>query len=289
LSHRLDGIDGLSRRLDAIENRLTEISGQRWPHGPVYLGDHTAVGPVRWGAKVLVDTNDTGLTPWLLLDGLWETHVTGWLERTLRPGQVFVDIGANVGYFTLLGARLVGEHGRVVAVEAHPRLAELLQRNVVMNGMYPYVKTWHRAAWSEATTLKFHLRLHYAGNSSVGSPGQEWLDSFGDQEETVEVQAVALDDLLEDLPRVDVMKVDVEGAEVRVFTGLERTLRANPAIIIMFEWSPGQLAGVGDTPEALLDLLTDHGFAYRLMENDLAAIERAQLLDLPYGNIVATR
>jgi FkbM family methyltransferase len=57
-------------------------------------------------------------------------------------------VGANVGYFTLLGGRLVGSSGRVVAVEAHPRLAELLHRNVVINGLYSYVTTWHKAAWS---------------------------------------------------------------------------------------------------------------------------------------------
>jgi FkbM family methyltransferase len=238
---------------------------------------------------MLVDTRDSLLAPWLLLDGLWEANVTGWLQRTLRPGQVFVDVGANIGYFTLLGGQLVGPTGRVVAIEAHPQLAELLRRNVVINGMHDHVATWQGAAWSSRTTLQFHLRTHYAANSSVGSVGPAGLAELGDTEEIVDVDAVAVDDLLAELPRVDVIKVDVEGAEVHVFTGLHRTLRANPDIAVMFEWSPAQLEGIGDEPAALLDLLSSHGFSYQLMEDNLASVDRVHLLDLPYGNVVATR
>jgi FkbM family methyltransferase len=283
------GLDDLNRRLDTVEARLGGISVDRYPYGPVYLGDHTVLVATRWGAKMLVDSRDAMVAPWLILDGLWESHVTDWFQRTLRPGQVFVDVGANIGYFTLLGGRLVGPGGTVVAVEAHPRLAELLRRNVIINGYHGHVTTWHRAAWSEATELKLHLRENFASNSSVGSVGSEALARLGDSEEIVEVAAVALDDLLADLPRVDVIKVDVEGAEIHVFTGLARTLAANPAITLLFEWSPAQIEDVGDDPGTLIDLLTGQGFGFRLLETGLGAIDRAGLLDLGYGNVVATR
>jgi FkbM family methyltransferase len=289
LARRGLGLDRLSERLDAIEAHLGAAGDQRWPHGPVYLGDHTALVATRWGAKMLVDTRDSLLAPWLLLDGLWEANVTGWLQRTLQPGQVFVDVGANIGYFTLLGGQLVGPAGRVVAIEAHPGSAELLRRNVVINGMHHHVEVRHSAAWSRQTTVQFHLRAHFAANSSVGSVGTAGLAELDDSEETVEVDAVPLDDLLAELPRVDVIKVDVEGAEGHVFTGLDRTLRANPDITVMFEWSPAQIEAVGDEPVALLDLLSSHGFNYRLMEDDLAPIASAGLLDLPYGNVLAAR
>jgi FkbM family methyltransferase len=283
------GLDDLNRRLDAIDGRLATISVDRYPYGPVYLGDHTALVATRWGAKMLVDTSDAMVTPWLVLDGLWESHVTDWMQHHLRPGHVFVDVGANVGYFTLLGASLVGEQGTVIAVEAHPHLAELLRRNVIINGYHGHTTTWQRAAWSEATELKLHMRRNFASNSSLGSIGTDALVRLGDTEEIVGVQAVALDDLLADVPRVDVMKIDVEGAEVHVFTGLARTVAANPALVIMFEWSPAQIEDVGDRPGALIDLLTGYGFGFRLLEKDLEAIDGAALLKLPYGNIVASR
>ena len=238
------GLDEMARRLDGIEARLATISVDRYPYGPLYFGDHTALVATRWGAKMLVDTRDAMVSPWLVLDGLWESHVTDWLQHTLQPGQVFVDVGANIGYFTLLGGMLVGPEGRCVGIEAHPRLAELLQRNVIINGLHTHVTTWHRAAWSEATELKLHMRRNFASNSSVGSIGPDALSRLGDTEKITEVQALPLDDLLTDLPRVDVMKIDVEGAEIHVVRGLARTLEANPAITIMFEWSPAQIEDV---------------------------------------------
>ena len=283
------GLDELARRLDAIDAQLTDIGTHRYPYGPVYFGDHTALVATRWGAKMLVDTTDAMVSPWLVLDGLWDSHVTDWLQHTLEPGQVFVDVGANIGYFTLLGGTLVGPEGRVVAVEAHPRLAELLRRNVIINGLHRSVTTVAGAAWSESTDLKLHLRQNFASNSSLGSAGAEALARLGDSEEIVEVRAMALDDLLADVPRVDVIKVDVEGAEVHVFTGLARTLDANRDITIMFEWSPEQITGVGDDPGDLVALLEGHGFGFRLLEDGLATIDRTRLLALPYGNVVATR
>ena len=243
----------------------------------------------RWGAKIIVDTADVIIAPWLLLDGLWEADVTAWLQATLRPGQVFVDVGANIGYFTVLAGMLVGPEGRVVGVEAHPHVAGILRRNVVMNGLQRHVDTYHRAAWSEPTTLEFHLRVHYSASSSVSSAGEAGLASLHDVEEVVQVQAVPLDELLAEVPRVDVMKIDVEGAEVRVVQGLERTLRANPGITIMFEWSPDLLDKMGDSGPALVDLLSGHGFGFRQIDGDLVDIDRHRLLDLPYGNIVARR
>lgn len=285
LNIRLDALDS---RLAAIESRLSDGAQPHYPRGPLYFGDHTALVATRWGAKMLVDTRDAAIAPWLVLDGLWEPHVTSWMQATVRPGHVFVDVGANVGYFTLLGASLVGPSGLVVAVEAHPTLAEVLHRNVVINGYYGFVTTHNKAAWSENTELEFHIRTNFAGNSSVGTIDAEGLRRLGDTEHSVRVDAVVLDDLLAGLPRVDVMKIDVEGAEVHAFTGLTRTLEANPGIVIMFEWARAQIESVGDAPEALADLVQSLGFKFRLLETG-EPIEKEFLLQLPYGNVVAER
>lgn len=284
------GIDELAERMTSIENRLATAQPEpAYPRGPLYFGDHTALVVTRWGARMLVDTRDAAIAPWLVLDGLWEPHVTTWMQSTLVRGNVFVDVGANVGYFTLLGARLVGPEGLVVAVEAHPDTVRILQRNVVLNGLYGYVTSHHRAAWSENVDLEFHLRENFAGSSSVGVIGAAGLQRLGDTERSVTVPAVRLDDLLADLPRpVDVIKMDVEGAEVQALKGLERTLRSNPHIVVMFEWARAPIEAVGDTPAALAELVDSYGFKLKLLETG-ETVDTARLLELPYGNVVASR
>jgi FkbM family methyltransferase len=290
------GVEGVPSQLDRIEQRLDRldqatqaIQAARWPHGPVYLGDHEALVQARWGAKLVVDTRDRLLAPWLLMDGLWESHVTGWLHDTLAPGAVMVDVGANIGYFTVLAAQLVGTAGRVVAVEASPGLCDIIRRNVAMNGHRDTVTVWNRAAWSGPDRLRLHQRVHYGANSSLASAGSAQLEELADEEVVVEVEAVALDDLLADLEKVDVLKLDVEGAEVHAVKGLAGTLAAHPGITLMIEWAPEQIRLVGDGPEELVALLTGAGFRFRLMEDGLAPIEPTALLELAYGNVVAAR
>ncbi|MDA8045861.1 MAG: FkbM family methyltransferase [Actinomycetota bacterium] len=290
------GLDDLRRQVEAVNDRLagleTRVAGlpsaPTYPRGPLYFGDHTALVATRWGAKMLVDTRDAAIAPWLVLDGMWEPHVTSWMQSALGRGQVFVDVGANVGYFTLLGAQLVGQEGLVVAVEAHPELAAILQRNVVINGVYGYVTCHQKAAWSENTELQFNIRENFAGNSSAGTIAAADMTRLGDTERPVTVDAVVLDDLLQHLPRVDVIKVDVEGAEVHVFQGLRRTLAANPQAVVMFEWAPAQIESVGDTPAQLIALVEELGFQLRLLETG-DTVDGTALMALPYGNVVASR
>jgi FkbM family methyltransferase len=277
------GTTDLAIRLDAVEMKLNEHRPR-----PVYLGDHTALVETRWGGMLLLDTRDSVLGPALMLYGLWEIDVTNWFHDILRPGQVFVDVGANVGYYTLLASRLVGDGGHIFAIEAHPRMAELLSRNVIINGRHN-VSTWQRAAWSQSETLKFHARRHFASNSSAGSLGDRDLELLHDDEEVLEVQAVQLDEILADAPRVDLIKIDVEGSEVQVVTGLAETLASNPEVTVMFEWSPGQLEMVGNSPATLLEIMRDQGFSFRLMEQGLAPISDTELLKIHYGNVVARR
>jgi FkbM family methyltransferase len=266
--------------------RVRSILGTA-PRGPVYLGDHTALLTTQWGGMLFVDTQDALLAPSLLLHGLWEPEVTNWLMATLKPGDVFVDIGANIGYFTLLAAKLVGPQGGVVAVEAHPRMAELLRRNVIANRVG--ATTWHRAAWSHPELLTFHMRARFAANSSAGSLDSASLAELGDTEELTEVQGTPVDDLLGQMHRIDVIKIDVEGAETRVMQGLTRTIAANPEVTVMFEWSPGQMKMLDDDPEDLLAAFTDAGFRFRLIEDGLTPITPFELAKREYGNVVASR
>lgn len=293
-ARRVLGTTELLGRIDELESRIEALTSAvaapapAAPAGPLYFGDQTALLSTRWGARMLVDTRDVAMAPWLVLDGLWEAHVTAWLQETVGPGMVFVDVGANVGYFTLLAAQLVGPSGKVVAVEAHPRLAGILQRNVVLNGFHGYVTVHHRAAWSEPTSLEFQMRDHFTSSSSLGRIDDDSLARLGDTVQAVTVEAVPLDDLLDGFPRVDVIKIDIEGAEAHALAGLKRTLAAHPQAVVMFEWGLSLIEAVGDDPKSLTAVVEGYGFKMRLLETG-EPITGEELLKLPYGNVLATR
>lgn len=289
-------IDELERRVEAADRRLEQVDDHveraRWPHGPVYMGNGTAVMATRWGAKLFVDCSDSVLAPWLLLDGLWETGVTTWFHQVVFPGAQVVDVGANIGYFTVLGAKLTGPAGRVVGFEANPRLRPIAARNLAANSMHGHAEVRHLAAWSEATELVLHLRRHFTGNSSFAPFDPAFLHQLGDEaSEPVTVPAAALDDELADFGRVDVVKIDVEGAELRVMQGLRRTLAANERIQVLCEWSPDSVGAVGDDAADLVTLFDDCGLVASVLQDDgsLAPPPADGLLSLPYGNLVLAR
>ena len=259
-------IDELERRIEAVDHH---VEAARWPSGPVYAGDGTAIVATRWGGKLYVDCGDAVLAPWLLLDGLWESSATGWFQQVVRPGHHVVDIGANIGYFTVLSAKLAGPSGRVVAFEANPRLRQLAARNLAANGVHGHAEVHHLAAWSESTEVVLHVRRHFSVNSSVAPSSPAFLEQVGDEaSEPVTVQAVAVDDVLGDLPRVDVLKIDVEGAEVRVLRGLARTLKANDDVKVLCEWAPAAIEAVGDDPEEALDVFRSLDWAAKILGDD---------------------
>lgn len=156
-----------------------------------------------------------------------EKEQTASLVATLRPGNVFFDIGANVGYYSLLGARLVGPRGRVVALEPVVRNVAFLHRHVVLNraGNVTIVP----AACSDRIALaSFASGDNYATGRLAGGPGDE-NGVVGTPVPTVTIDALV--NALELLP--DVIKIDVEGAELDVLRGAcETFLRAKPTIYL---------------------------------------------------------
>lgn len=178
----------------------------------------------------------------------------------LRPGQTVVDVGANVGLYTLAAARAVGPGGRVVAFEPEPRNCARLQRNVEANGHANV--TVVQAAVGEASG---RARLYLGGDSGVHSLLAERAGG-----PAVEVEVVALDEYCEREGLVpDVVKVDAEGAELAVLRGLRRTLRRAGGIAVvceLYDPDPAVVAAKRAQAEALLaeaGLRVEGALAYR--------------------------
>lgn len=160
------------------------------------------------------------------LRGATEPEVQDALQRYLRPGMTFYDLGANIGFLSLLAARLVGEQGRVIAFEADPEIAERRRKHVDRN-KFRFVTVVERAVWSETSKVFFEL-IDPATSPDRGLGHVVDVSSAN----TIEIEAVTLDDFARTSPAPDFIKCDVEGAEVEVFRGAHRLLAEKPPGIL---------------------------------------------------------
>ena len=203
---------------------------------------------------VFVDADlDTAIGLHLYRHG-WCDEAADAVEHLVARGAVVVDGGANVGAFALVAASVVGPEGRVHAIEAAPATAALLRRSVAANPAYTIEV--HEAALAE-TEGALDLTTYEAGSGSASL-----APSDGGQ--IVRVRATTLDAVTAGLDRVDLVKLDVEGAELRALRGAARLLAAHRPILLL-ELEPGHLAQQGASVAELETLLTEAGYvAYAL-------------------------
>ena len=163
-----------------------------------------------------------------IVRGTLEPAVAEAMLRTIRPGQVFYDVGANIGYFTLVAARFVGPAGRVIAFEPVPWCAEAVAANIALNELG---QAEVRAEAVGAESAPGRLRVVAEASQSLLAS----LDRRADvAREEIDVDVVTLDDLVSAgaIPPPDVVKIDTEGAEILVLEGMRETIgRHRPRII----------------------------------------------------------
>jgi len=156
-----------------------------------YLRDHPRrrVVETDFGARFAVDTHDL-IQRYLYLFGAWEPNMTSWIQRRLKPGDGFTDVGANIGVFSALASQLVGADGQVVAIEASPVFHRRLTQQVRLNGSRN-VRAVNAAVSDGHKTLTFVLASsHNMGANSI-------VPYEGPAESTFEIDAVPLPELLE--------------------------------------------------------------------------------------------
>ncbi|MFF4156653.1 FkbM family methyltransferase [Streptomyces sp. NPDC001678] len=214
----------------------------------------------RVGVRFAVDTRDL-IQRYVYMFGVWEPHMTCWLRRRLQPGDTFVDAGANIGYFALLAASLVGDQGRVVAIEASPAFHRALLRQAQLNGF-----TAVRAVNTAISDRREELTFTLASARNLGANSVVPYD--GPTASTFAIEARPLPEVLlpSEISSARVIKVDVEGAEGKVVRGMEPMLdRLRDDVEITVEVTPERMAKLGDSSDELLATMARHGFhAYRL-------------------------
>jgi len=210
-------LDRVLNDLDFIKNRISS-----------YLGDGVALTYLADETPVYVNANDDGCSSNFIDGGKYEEENSWVLNSFVKPDSIFLDIGANLGVFSLKVAhRLKG--GQVIAFEPHPAVFTLLKRSIFMNGYTNVIQAQNLALSDNSKTELFRVPKGHAGGGgfSIGSDAN--VDEF-------ECEAKRLDDIVPDNFACDLVKIDVEGHELSVLTGMQGVLgRSAPHIKILFE------------------------------------------------------
>jgi FkbM family methyltransferase len=210
--------------------------------------------------KILCDPADL-ISRVILETGVWDEPTWLAIQGHLGEGLTFVDIGAHEGYCALKAARVVGASGRVIAIEANPQMVRALQGNVHASGATGVTVVPVACAESEAT-----LDLFVASQSNTGcsSLSQTNASMGGPVRTKFQVPARPLDSILRELSlsRVDVVKIDVEGAELRVLKGALETLACYRPVLLL-ELDDRLLSPMGTTSADVTAFLSSCGYALR--------------------------
>jgi FkbM family methyltransferase len=176
------------------------------------------------------------------------------LTALIEPGMVVADVGANVGLLTLACAMATGPKGRVFAFEPEAGPRAQLEKTKLLNGL-SWVDVLAVAVGATSGAQTFHVSPIIGHSSLYALPDAE---TSGGRD--VQVQVRRLDDVIEPGGRLDVVKIDVEGAELDVVAGMRRVLAENPDLAIVAEYGPSHLERIGITPQAWFMTFENAGF-----------------------------
>jgi FkbM family methyltransferase len=235
------------------------------------LGDYIALTRVLGDLLLYVDVRDLSVAPHLVMSGYWEFWVTQAIARHLKPGMVCADVGANVGYYSVLMAALVGEKGRVHSFEILPDWRRLIRRSAEINGFLDVLRVYEHGiadrdgdAGVRVPRSKRDAFAHFA-HAALTDVAEGMTDDDA-QQGMVSVRALDSIDFGE---RLDFVKVDVEGAEPLVWNGATETLRRyNPVVCVEYDARRSLAA-------EHLAVIRQAGYRVRYVEHD------SNLVDLP--------
>ncbi|MFJ5713996.1 FkbM family methyltransferase [Neobacillus sp. NPDC093127] len=192
------------------------------------------------GGKIHALADDLSITTGLLIDGYFELSLSHYILRNIREGMNVVDVGANIGYFSVMLGFKVGETGKVTAYEPNDKVYQLLLDNLTLNEHKQNAVVKKLGIYSENTKLTFYVSDRFQGNSSIKQHSDEYKNDFkSDEIHSNTIDTVALDN--ENLGHIDFLKIDTEGGEYHVFKGMKNILDNKQVDTVVFELNKSML------------------------------------------------
>ncbi|MGA1224552.1 MAG: FkbM family methyltransferase [Phycisphaerales bacterium] len=204
--------------------------------------------------SVFPPTFDRWLAAQAMRSGTSKYRLELW-RRACRPGTLVIDVGANIGAYTLVAATAVGRSGSVLAVEPRPDLAASLRTAIEHSGL-EHVSVVEAAALERSAPVRLR--------STRGHGGDQWICPSAAR--GVTVRGVTIDELAIGPHSVSAVKIDVQGAEGRVIEGMQDLLELHASVEVFIEYWPAGLRRAGSNPRIAMDLLRRHQFSPLLID-----------------------
>lgn len=210
-------------RNEFVSNLIRQKLNEALPMG---VREIEVVGGILRGYRLMLDLQKEK-DYWL---GTYEQELQQCVLDYVKPGWIVYDVGANIGYLSLIFQKIVGEQGKVIAFEPFPDNIKRLKQNVVLNGKEAYIEAVNKAVVDDEKAVQFILGPSNATGQALGSAGKK-IDS----REVINVEGISLDGYLQNNPQTvpDLIKIDIEGGEVLALPGMEKILKdIRPLIFI---------------------------------------------------------
>ena len=212
------------------------------------------------GRKMYTQNND-GLA--LSIFKIYEPNQTEIVKKYVHEGDIVIDIGAHVGYYTLLMAQLVGENGKVYSFEPDPVNFQLLKKSVEINGFENVV-----LIQKAVSNITDKVKLFLGDNDSAIN--RIYDAKLGDAKESIDVESIRIDEYFKENDElVNFIKIDSEGSEVKIINGMKQFLSRNQELVMMTEFFPFLIKKSGDEPNQYLKSLEKFGFSlYNILDKN---------------------
>lgn len=202
--------------------------------------------------------------------GTYEPELQDVVLDLVNSGQTVYDIGANIGYFTLLFAKRVGSKGHVFAFEALPTNVDRLKNNIGINGFEDSVTVVHAAVQDRSGKSEFLIGPSTGMGKVAGSGGRSRVE----YEESIHIDGIAIDDFIDVFgnPSPDIVKIDIEGGEILALPGMDKLLLGRRPILLV------ELHGF-EAAQVTWDFLVQKHYRMCTMELDYPPVENIQDLN----------
>lgn len=230
---------------------------------------------------VLCSPTDHALLACLLNAGELESGTRILIQHLVKPGDVYIDVGANIGMHALAAAHAMQGNGKIIAFEPFGPTKRLLEKTMWLNGFSNITEIYQAAVSDKAGIHRLNLGATSGHHSLFDLDTPEYLPS-----ESVEVTLMSLDDTIAPDQKVNLLKIDAEGAEISVIEGAVKLIENNPDMSLIVEFGPSHLKRTGFTVESWLEIFNNLGLSYSVINSLTGALEKWTIEELTAADSV---